>query len=265
MACASRAAPPALVAEGLREDEWRNGLDAGGRRAIKRKLQEGGSTKDVMKKVQRMLRQHAAAHRALEGAAGGAAQCGATSALPSAAPSAGPPPAPTSRACTAASLRQSSDELILWTLQPGRQSVCVLYNGACALLVRVCVAATIHTPRPDMSQQPGEWRGPWHGPVSSPVQRPVHPLHTARTLPERLAHDPHTVHTARTPARPRLALRRALSSQVDTGHQASFPSTAGGSRLHHLRHAPLDPAPGVRLKVSLSELHAKTVLKPPAV
>ena len=113
-----------------------------------------------------------------------------------------------------------------------------------------------------MSQQPGEWRGPWHGPVSSPVQRPVHPLHTARTLPERLAHDPHTVHTARTPARPRLALRRALSSQVDTGHQASFPSTAGGSRLHHLRHAPLDPAPGVRLKVSLSELHAKTVLKP---
>ena len=97
-----------------------------------------------------------------------------------------------------------------------------------------------------MPQQPGEWRGPWHGPVSSPVQRPVHPLHTARTLPERLAHDPHTVHTARTPARPRLALRRALSSQVDTGHQASFPSTAGGSRLHHLRHAPSDP--GVRLK-----------------
>ena len=125
---------------------------------------------------------------------------------------------------------------------------------------RVCVAATIHTPRPDMSKQPGEWRGPWHGPVSSTVPRPVHPLHTARTLPERLAHDPHAVHTARTPARPRLALRRALSSQVDTGHQASFPSTAGGSRLHHLRHAPLDPAPGVRLKVSLSELHAKTVL-----
>ena len=84
MAYASLAAPPALVAEGLQEAEWREGLDTVGRRTIKRKLENGGSAKDVMEKVRRMLGQHAAAHKALEGAAGGAAQCGATSALPSA-------------------------------------------------------------------------------------------------------------------------------------------------------------------------------------
>ena len=98
MASAPRAAPPALVAEGLQEAEWREGLDTVGRRTIKRKLENGGSAKDVMEKVRRMLGQHASAHKPLEGADGGAAQCGATSAPPSAASSAAPAPATTNRA-----------------------------------------------------------------------------------------------------------------------------------------------------------------------
>ena len=94
MASARGRAPAELVAVGLEETEWRDGLDNTGRQRIKRKLKEGGKAEDVLKKVRRMVAQHAAAHTTIAGAASGEAGGGGPRAAPGATPAkAAPGPA----------------------------------------------------------------------------------------------------------------------------------------------------------------------------